>query len=68
MFIIKTKNIELQNDLKIYWNNFPIAKLSIGVDYLNPNFNLIVDDIIEKGPKQKLNDYINKQENKCRPV
>jgi ATP-dependent RNA helicase SUPV3L1/SUV3 len=58
--IISTGLIELNDDFKIYWNNFPIAKLTEGIDYLNPNFNLIVDDIIEKGPKQKLNGYINK--------
>ena len=27
---------------------------------INPNFNLIIDDIIEQGPKQKLNEFINK--------
>ena len=58
--IIDTGLIELNDDFKIYWNKFPIAKLSVGNDYLNPNFDLIVDDIIEKNPKIKLNDYINK--------
>ena len=29
--IIKTKNIELKKDLKIYWNNFPIAYLVKGM-------------------------------------
>ena len=47
-------------DSKIYWNDFPIAKLSAGNDYLNPNFELIIDDIIEQNQKRKLNDYINK--------
>ncbi|MFL2903140.1 MAG: helicase-related protein [Candidatus Pelagibacter sp.] len=58
--IIDTGLIELNEDFKVYWNNFPIAKLSMGNDYLNPNFELIVDDIIEPNEKQKLNDYINK--------
>jgi ATP-dependent RNA helicase SUPV3L1/SUV3 len=58
--IIDTGLIELNNDFKIYWNNFPIAKLSSGHDYLNPNFELIVDDIIEPIQKQKLSDYIGK--------
>ena len=43
--IIETGLIELQNDFKIYWNKSPIAKLTSGKDYLNPNFDLIVDDI-----------------------
>ena len=58
--IIDTGLIELKNDFKIYWNNFPIAKLATGNDYLNPNFDLIIDDIIEPIQKQKLFDYIGK--------
>jgi len=58
--IIDTGLIQLHEDFKIYWNKFPIAKLSTGADYLNPNFNLIIDDIIDQGPKQKLNEYISK--------
>ncbi len=56
--IIDTGLIQLGEDFKIYWNKFPIAKLSTGTDYLNPNFNLLIDDIIDQGPKQKLNEYI----------
>jgi ATP-dependent RNA helicase SUPV3L1/SUV3 len=58
--IIDTGLIELNKDFKIYWNNFPIAKLISGHDYLNPNFDLIVDDIIEPIQKQKLSEYIGK--------
>ncbi|ETA70304.1 superfamily II RNA helicase [Candidatus Pelagibacter ubique] len=58
--IIDTGLINLNEDFKIYWNDFPIAKLTTGNDYLNPNFDLIVDDIIEHNTKQKLNDYVNK--------
>ena len=58
--IIDTGLINLNDDFKIYWNNFPIAKLSTGNDYLNPNFELIIDDIIEQNQKQKLSEYINK--------
>ena len=58
--IIDTGLISLNEDFKIYWNDFSIAKLTTGSDYLNPNFDLIVDDIIEQNTKQKLNDYINK--------
>ena len=56
--IIDTGLIELKEDFKIYWNDFPIAALTAGNDYLNPNFNLIIDDIIEQNPKQKLNEFI----------
>ena len=58
--IINTGLIELNNDFKIYWNNFPIAKLVSGMDYLSPSFILIIDDIIEQAPKQKLTEYIQK--------
>ena len=58
--IIDTGLISLNEDFKIYWNDFPIAKLTTGNDYLNPNFDLLVDDIIEQNTKQKLNDYVNK--------
>ena len=46
--IIDTGLINLENDFKIYWNKFPISKLTPGRDYLNPNFELIIDDILEK--------------------
>ena len=58
--IVDTGLIELNNDFKIYWNDFPIAKLSPGNDYLNPHFDLIVDDIVEPIQKQKLSEYIGK--------
>ncbi len=58
--IIDTGLIELNEDFKIYWNSFPIAKLSKGNDYLNPNIELLVDEIIEGNQKQKLSEYINK--------
>ena len=46
--IIDTGLIELKDDFKIYWNKFAIAKLVSGNDYLSPNINLIVDDILEQ--------------------
>ncbi|WP_435148992.1 helicase-related protein [Candidatus Pelagibacter bacterium nBUS_32] len=58
--IIDTGLIKLNDDFKIYWNDFPIAKLISGNDYLNPNFELIIDETIEKTQKQKLSEYIDK--------
>ncbi len=58
--IISTGLIELNDDFKIYWNNFVIAKLTSGNDYLSPNFELIVDDILEQDQRQKLNLFIKK--------
>ena len=58
--IIDTGLIDLKDDFKIYWNDFVIGKLISGKDYLNPNLELIVDDILEQNQKQKLIDYLNR--------
>ena len=58
--IIDTGLINLENDFKIYWNKFPISKLTPGRDYLNPNFELIIDDILEKNYKDKLASFLEK--------
>ena len=58
--IIETGLIEIKDDFKIYWKDFPIAKLTAGKDYLNPDLLLIVDDILENNDKQKLSDFLEK--------
>ncbi len=58
--IIDTSLIELRDDFKIYWNNSIIGRLTAGKDYLSPNLELIVDDILEKNQKQKLLDFMSK--------
>ena len=58
--IIETGLLEIKNDFKIYWNNFQIARLQPGKDYLEPEISLIVDDIIESDKQRKLKDYIEK--------
>ena len=58
--IIETGLIEIKDDFKIYWKDFPIAKLTTGKDYLNPDLLLIVDDILENIDKQKLSDFLEK--------
>ena len=58
--IIDTGLIEIKNDFKIYWKDFPVAKLDSGKDYLNPEIFLIVDDILENNDKQKLYEFIEK--------
>ena len=62
--IIKTKNIELKNDLKIYWNNFPIAYLTKGNDYLKPEIIPIIDDVVETDDKNKLQSFLKEWLNK----
>ena len=58
--IIDTELIELKDDFKIYWKNYPIAKLISGSDYLNPQIYLIIDEMIEYNEKLKLNTYLQK--------
>ncbi len=58
--IISTGIIELKDDFKIYWNKSPIARIIAGRDYLNPNIELIVDDILEQNQKQRLTIFIEK--------
>ena len=58
--IIDTGLIELKDDFKIYWNEFAIVKLISGKDYLNPNFELIVDDMLEQNQRQLLIIFIEK--------
>ena len=56
--ILKCNNFELNEDFKIYWNKYPIAKLSPGKDYLNPEIELIIDDMIEFTEQKELKDYL----------
>ncbi len=58
--IINTGLVELKDDFKIYWNKFAIGKLTPGKDYLNPNLELIIDDILEQEQKQKLIIFLEK--------
>tara|TARA_B100000902_G_scaffold286127_1_gene272222 strand:+ start:3098 stop:5578 length:2481 start_codon:yes stop_codon:yes gene_type:complete len=58
--IIDTGLVELNDDFKIYWNKFAIAKLVPGSNYLNPNLELIVDDILEQNQRNKLNEFLEK--------
>ena len=56
--IIVSKDVILKDDYKIYWNNHPVARLMPGIDYLNPQIDLIIDDMIENYEKVKLNNYL----------
>ncbi len=56
--IIDTKLLEIRDDFKIYWQNFPIAKLISGKDYLEPEISLIIDDIIEETEQKKLKIFL----------
>ena len=56
--IISGGKIELKEDFKIYWEEFPIAKLLPSKEYLKPEFSLIVDDMIESSEQKKLQFFL----------
>ena len=59
-YIINGGIITLDEKFNIIWNKNPIAKLAPGKDYLNPDINLVVDDMIEFSDQKKLTEHINK--------
>ena len=58
--IINTGLVEIRDDFKIYWKNFPIGKLLPGKDYLDPELSLIIDDMVETNEKERLQKYLEK--------
>ena len=52
--IISSNILKLKEDFKIYWGNDPIAYLAPGKNYLEPNLNLIADDILEFENRNRL--------------
>ena len=52
--IINSNILELKEDFKIYWENYPIAYITKGKNYLEPNLNLIADDILEFESRKRL--------------
>ena len=56
--IKETCLIELKDDFKVYWKNSPIAKLSPGKDYLRPEINLIIDDMIDGNDKLDFSKFL----------
>ena len=56
--ITKTGLVELKNDFKIYWNSYSIAKCTKGKDYLSPEIDLIIDDMIEIKDRNKLKSFL----------
>ena len=58
--IIDTGLVDLKNDFKIYWNDSSIGRLTPGKDYLNPNIELLVDEMLEQHQRNKLVSYLEK--------
>ena len=58
--IIENGEVDLNDDFKIYWKKSSIGKLIPGRDYLSPNIELFVDDILEQQQRQKLTIFLEK--------
>ncbi len=58
--IIDTGLLDLKSDFKVYWENSSIGKLIPGKDYLTPNIELLVDDMLEKNQRDKLINFLEK--------
>ena len=52
--ILEEKNFYFDNDNKIFWKKSPIAKIKKGSDYLNPEIEIIADDILPEDLKNKI--------------
>ena len=52
--ILDQKELEINNECKIIWKNYPIARLKKGNDYLNPEIDIIADDSLNEDSKIKL--------------
>ena len=58
--IVKGSSVELNEDCKIYWSKNPIGKIKPGKDYLNPEIDLIVDDMIDFSDQRRLKVHLSK--------
>ena len=56
--IISKSEIKIKNDVHIFWQDNPIARLKKGNDYLNPNFDIIADESLNEESKSRLNKFL----------
>ena len=56
--ILDKGEIEINNENKIIWKSYPIARLKKGNDYLNPEVDIICDDALNEESKSKLNSFL----------
>jgi len=58
--IIKSDDLKLEANHKIYWMENPIAYIVPGKNYLNPKLKILVDEAIDIESKEKLGKYLEK--------
>ena len=52
--IIKSDELKLSEDCKIYWMDYPVANISPGKSYLDPKLELLIDEATDNETKEKL--------------
>ena len=52
--ITKNKNLSINTENKIIWENNPIAKIKKGENYLSPEIEIIADDALSADEKKKI--------------
>ncbi len=57
--IIENKEIALNDENKIIWNNSVIAKLKKGYNYLSPEIEIIADESLESDLRAELENFLN---------
>ena len=58
--ILTKEEIQINDENKIIWKNYPIARLKKGNDYLSPEVDIIADESLSMESKKKLITYLNK--------
>ena len=56
--IISSGILKLNEDFRIYWLDNPIAKIIPGKNYLEPDIDLITDDILDLDSKNRLKEFL----------
>ena len=56
--ILKSTELSINNENKIIWKKNPIARLKKGVNYLNPEFDIIADDSLDETSKLRLTNFL----------
>ena len=56
--IMKSKEVSLNDNYKIYWKNNPIAKIKKGINYLSPEIDIIADETIDLDSKKVLYNFL----------
>jgi ATP-dependent RNA helicase SUPV3L1/SUV3 len=58
--ILNEKNLFINTENKIIWENYPVAKIKKGENYLSPEIEIITDDSLPSNERKKLEQFLKK--------